>query len=103
MVKNSVETMQNPQTHKTRHIRQFIKNLNSILTKDQKELILKQKESRLDSENHFFIRFDKEKLTKNKQLEITDKGNCYHLKLSIAAFPTTRQNSLKIIDDIFSK
>ncbi len=86
---------------KSRHINQFVKDLNSMLKPEQKELLLNQKESRLDSENHFFIRFDKDKLLKENKFFITDKGNCYHLKMSIAAFPSTRENALKVVKAIF--
>ena len=86
---------------KQAHLSKFIKHLNKTLTEDQKRLILKQKESRLDNDNHFFLRFDKKKLVEKNILHITDKGNCYHLKFSIAAFPTTRQAALKSIEQIF--
>ncbi len=85
---------------KTRHINSFLKNLASELTLEQITLLKKQKESRLDVENHFFIRFDKQKLIR-KELHITDRGSCYHIKMSIAAFPTTRENALKVIDSLF--
>ena len=87
---------------KTRHINLFIKNLNNILTEKQKQLLIKQEESRLDNENHFFLRFDKDILINENRFFITDKGNCYHIKMSIAAYPTTRQNALKIVKKIFT-
>lgn len=88
---------------KTRHIAKFIENLNEKLDSGQKRLIIKQKESRLDLDNHFFLRFDKDKLIKDNQCFLTDTGNCYHIKMSIAAFPTTRENALKSVEEIFSK
>jgi RNA binding exosome subunit len=88
---------------KIRHISQFIDNLNLNLNDEQKQLLLRQKESRLDSKNHFLIRFDKDRLIKDNEFFITDCGNCYHIKMSVAAFPTTRENALKIIEQIFNK
>lgn len=87
---------------KTRHINKFIQHLNKILNQQQKELLLKQKESRLDEGNHFFVRFDKDKLIQENRFFITDKGNCYHLKMSIAAFPITRENALRVVEEIFA-
>ena len=87
---------------KTRHINSFLKNLNSILTDEQKQLLITQVESRLDEGNHFFIRFDKDILINENRFYITDKGNCYHLKMSIATFPTTREKALKIIKELFT-
>ena len=87
---------------KQRHIKEFIENLNQILNDEQKELLLRQKKSRLDESNHFFIRFDKEKLIDKNEFFITDKGNCFHIKMSIAAFPTTRGIAFKVLEKIFS-
>ena len=78
-----------------------MEHLNEILKEEQKSLLLKQKESRLDIENLFFMRFDKEKLIKDNIYFLTDKGNCFHVKMSIAAYPTTRKNAMKIVEDLF--
>ncbi len=86
---------------KTRHIRKFIENLKQTLNEEQIQLLLNQKESRLDQENHFFVRFDKDKLIQENKFFMTDKGNCFHIKISIAAFPTTRENALKVVEEIF--
>lgn len=86
---------------KTRHIKKFIEYLKGILDDQQKDLLLKQKESRLDESNHFFVRFDKDKLIDKGKYILTDKGNCYHLKISIAAFPATNENAFKIVEEIF--
>ena len=74
---------------KSRHTNAFIKHLLNKLTSKQKELLLNQEESRLDDHMHFFIRLDKEKLLK-EDYEVTDSGECFHIKLHIAAFPSKR-------------
>ncbi len=86
---------------KERHIKPTFEALLNRLTKEQKELLIKQKESRLDEDLEFFIRFDKTKLIKENKYLITDSGNCFHLKLSIASFPAKREIALAIIDKIF--
>ena len=85
---------------KQKHTTEFLKNLLNNLTSEQKELLLSQAESRLDEHLHFFIRLDKDKLL-NNEFEITDSGNCFHIKLSIAAFPAKREVGLEIINTIF--
>ncbi len=84
---------------KSRHTNAFMKHLLNKLTEEQEELLLNQEESRLDDHLHFFIRLDKEKLL-NKEYEITDSGNCFHIKLHIAAFPSKRKIALKAIEKL---
>ena len=86
---------------KTNLINRFLDFILSSLDKKQKELILKQIESRLDENLDFFIRFDKEEWMNNKKLELTDSGKCFHLKMSVAAFPKKREVGLKIINELF--
>jgi RNA binding exosome subunit len=87
---------------KVRHINALTNLLKENLDEGQKRLILKQKESRLDEHNHFFLRFDKDKLARENIFFLTDTGNCYHIKMSIAAFPTTRENALNVVEQLFS-
>lgn len=105
--KNNAEGVQNKKIvileliiKKDRHIKEFLKNLNNLLTKDQKELLIKQSDSRLDNSLHFFLRLDKDKLLNNEPL-LTDKGNCFHIKISLAVFPKKREKVLNILKDIF--
>jgi len=87
---------------KEKHTNAFIENLKEKLNNEQKELILKQAESRLDENLDFFLRFDKEKLINEDKLWLTDSGNCFHIKISIAAFPRKRENGLEIINKLFT-
>ena len=86
---------------KTNLINRFLDFILSSLDKKQKELILKQIESRLDENLDFFIRFDEDEWIKNNKLELTDSGKCFHLKINVAAFPRKREIGLKIINELF--
>lgn len=86
---------------KTSLINQFLLNLFSNLSPSQKTKLLKEKESRFDDEMHFFIRLDKQDMI-NNIYTITDSGDCFHLRFSIAAFPKKREIGLDIIEQIFS-
>lgn len=86
---------------KERHTNQFIKSLIKRLDDRQKELISSQLESRLDKELNFFLRFDKDELIKENKLKLTDKGNCFHIKMSIAAFPAKKENALSVVRELF--
>ena len=78
----------------------FLEFLTTKLTSEQKKLLLEQKESRTDELLYFFIRIEKDKWNNNKELVLTDAGNCIHLKIAIAAFPAKREIALKIVEKI---
>jgi len=85
------------------HTNLFLKNLAKNLADEQKSLIKKQADSRLDDElNFFFLRLDKIKLINENKLWLTDKGDCYHIRIKIAAFPHKREVALKTIEKIFT-
>ncbi|MFQ5475390.1 MAG: RNA-binding domain-containing protein [Candidatus Nanoarchaeia archaeon] len=86
---------------KRRHVNAFLKLLLKRLGDEQKELILRQADSRLDDELYFFIRLDKDALLNDYVWRITDRGNCYHIRLAIAAFPAKRDIALKKVRELF--
>lgn len=83
-------------------INQFLKNISDRMDNFQKNLILSQLESRLDSNLDFFIRFDKNSWINEEKLILTDSGKCFHLKISIAAFPKKREIALNVLKNLFS-
>ena len=88
----------------TKHnlINQFLKNLFSNLDESQRNQISNQTESRLDENLDFFLRFDKDSWVNDKKLILTDSGKCFHIKMSIAAFPKKREVALNVIKDLLS-
>jgi len=84
---------------KDRHINEFLKQLNKNL-QNQKQILLNQINTRLDNELKFFMRLDKSRLLNNEFLLI-DRGDCFHIKISIAAFPATKINTIGVIKQIF--
>lgn len=84
-------------------ISQFLDFILGNLDEVQKETLIRQAESRLDENLDFFIRFDKESWIKDKKLELTDSGKCFHTKMRIATFPSKREVALKTISDLFRK
>jgi len=86
---------------KSGNINKFIGSILERLTIDQKNLIKKQLGSRLDLKNNFYLRLEKDKLQENI-FHITDDGNCYHMKMSVAAFPSTREKALGLLERLFS-
>ena len=84
-------------------INKFLGSLLGSLSEVQKGQILQQAESRLDNNLDFFIRIGKDALVRDRKIFITDSGNCFHLKINVAAFPKKREVALKIINKLFSK
>src|SRR3989338_710954 len=84
-------------------VSQFLKNLLNNLDENQKNTILAQLESRLDKNLDFFLRFDKDLWINEKKLVLTDSCKCFHLKISIAAFPKKREIALNVINNLFSE
>jgi len=86
---------------KQRHLSKFIEFLKTNLDEEQKALLINQANSRLDDDMCFFIRFDKERWLEDSKLWITDDGYCFHLKLTIAAYPAKKEKALETIKKIF--
>lgn len=86
---------------KQAHTTRFLKQLLNKLTKEQKQLLLDQKESRLDNELNFYIRIDKNTWLNERKIELTDSGKCFHIKMHIASFPARRPDALAAVEKIF--
>jgi RNA-binding protein len=86
---------------KEAHTNIFIKTLKDLLKAEQCKTILDQKWSRLDEELFFYIRLDKEAALKDV-FELTDSGECIHIKMHVAAFPKNKETALKVVQEIFS-
>lgn len=84
---------------KPRHIRLFLENLMKKLGEEQRKTLQWQLHSRLDDENYFFIRLLKSAVFQGKY-ELTDTGECYHVRISIAAYPNTRQAAVEAVKKI---
>ena len=87
---------------KERHTNKFMGNLIENLDEEQRKLILSQLESRLDDKLNFFLRFDKDEYMNNDKLNLTDSGNCFHIEISVAAFPKKRDLALEIVRKVFN-
>ena len=85
---------------KERHIAAFIEYLSSHLSAEQKELLQRQAESRIDHELNFYLRLDKAKLLQG-QYWITDEGDCFHIKISLAVFPKKLEKAIELAKEMF--
>lgn len=82
---------------KNRHVKAFLDNLLSKISSTNRQMLLRQLDSRIDSDANFFVRLEKETLAKRNELLVTDGGNCYHTKIKLAAYPSNKETAMKIL------
>ena len=91
---------------KQKHTNDFIKHIFSNIGKDAVETLKSQIETRVDENASFFLRLDKYELMINGKYILTDSGNCFHIKMSIAAYPSNKEKAViianQMIDDYLS-
>lgn len=89
-------------TEKSSHNKCLVNMLFSNLSEKDRKRIGKQYLTRLSSEGYFFIRLKKDKLLHQK-FELTDGGDCYHIKIKLAGFPAKWDEFVKTAELLLSK
>lgn len=84
---------------KESHINEWVRWFVGKLSVAQRKLLWDQAETRLDEQNHFFLRIDKQAWFEDRII-ITDLGNCYHIDMAIASFPARRENAMRVVESI---
>ncbi|PIY60435.1 hypothetical protein COY95_01785 [Candidatus Woesearchaeota archaeon CG_4_10_14_0_8_um_filter_47_5] len=82
---------------KPRHCNQFLKALFARFSDEQKAIIKEKLDRRITDDLCLYFRFDKDRFLAENQLFFVDTGNCFHLKISLAAFPRTKDAAKKIV------
>ncbi|WP_321421070.1 RNA-binding protein [uncultured Methanobacterium sp.] len=96
--KNQVIILQGKITKK-RELKDFLEKLHS-LNPSAKKRILRELESKMDERGNLFLRFDKQRAYLG-DLKVVDHGDSLHLKLKIAAYPSRKEEALKVARQIF--
>lgn len=68
------------------------------LSDEDRKTLIRQMDSRLDQKLNFYIRLDKDRLLEGNYV-ITDTGNCFHFKMSVAAYPNKRETAKEMLLD----
>ncbi|MBI2108222.1 hypothetical protein HYT54_03785 [Candidatus Woesearchaeota archaeon] len=79
------------------HTSKFLKHILGLLDSHGKKTLLSQLDSRIDEDLNFYLRIGKDEWLQDRKLAITDSGKCFHIKVSMAAFPRKRENAIKLI------
>ncbi len=88
----------NLEIDKNREINDFLKLLKYNLSDEQINYLLKERKP--DEKANFFIRFDKKSVL-DKSLELTEDGDCYHIRVSLAAYPSNADTAYGVLEEIF--
>lgn len=87
-------------TDKDRHNKEIIAKLGDILGEEQQETIISD-ESRVDEKGNLYIRLDRDLLENEGVAQLVDHGNCYHIKIMLAAFPKNKKAAMNVAKKLF--
>ncbi|MBI2175944.1 hypothetical protein HYU40_01155 [Candidatus Woesearchaeota archaeon] len=88
---------------KKRHVKAFLDSLLPRISGTDRQMLLRQLDLRVDSDANFFVRFEKEMLAKHNELLVTDSGNCYHVKIKMAAYPSSKETAIKLLRELIGE
>ncbi len=87
---------------RNRQINDFMKAVKEKLSITDREMMIKQINTRLDDNLDFFFRLSKSELIEEGKCVVVDDGNCYHFKCHIATFPQNKKKAKELIQDFLS-
>lgn len=79
----------------------FLSYLINNLDIPTRQVLVDQIEKRLDEGLNFFLRLEKSSMFIDRGLQLTNKGNCLHVKLKIAVFPKRREEAIRALKEYF--
>ncbi len=82
-------------------INHLMKFISRNLSNEEKLQIIQEAELRVDDHLDFFLRFDKEEWMQHRKLQLTTKGNCFHLAFAMAAYPKSKERAVALVKEIF--
>jgi RNA binding exosome subunit len=84
---------------KATHTNALIKKFQEIFSQEQKNKLLEE-ENRIDDNCDFYFRLNKKDFLEEKY-ELTDSGDCFHIKINVASFPKKKEAARKVLEKIF--
>lgn len=90
------------QISKDKQTKEIIKIIKENLSEEDIEKIISQK-NRIDEEGNLYLRLDKSSLIEKSEMKLTDSGDCFHVKIQIAAYPKTKEKAEVVVKELFSK
>ena len=87
---------------KNRLINDLIDFIKSKLSSEDKEMMIRQLDSRIDDGLNFFFRLSKKQLEEGK-FTVVDHGHCYHFKCHVVTYPKSRDAAIKLLIELLSQ
>ncbi len=84
--------------NKNKHINDQLSFLKKNFSEKDLDYLLNNRKP--DEKSNFFIRLDKDEF-QNKKIKLTEQGDCVHIRISLAAFPSNAENAYKVLEEIF--
>ena len=88
-------------TEKNRHNTLVLDSIFSHLSSMDIQRLASELPTRIDDNGFFYIRLDKQSLLKN-EYKITEKGDCFHVKIKLVSFPACFEGYLKTATTLLS-
>ena len=89
-------------TSKDKHNTLLSDTIFSNMNINDVDKIYNEIESRLNEEGYFYLRFDKDKFMK-QIYQLTESGDCFHIKFKMAGFPAKRSAFIESINAMLNK
>lgn len=88
---------------KNRIINEFMNHISEKLNHNDKAMLVRQLDSRIDDELNFFFRLSKKRLLEDNCFVVVDHGNCFHFKCHIATYPKNKDKAKELLSDFLEK
>lgn len=82
---------------KERVIKEFMNSVLAKLSKSDKEMLIRQINTRLDDDLNFYFRLSKKQVINDGVFGVVDHGNCYHFRCHVATYPKSKNKAKQLI------
>lgn len=79
---------------------EFLKIITNKLNESDKKFLIETLDSRIDDKCQFYLRIKLNEFIEKQKFALTDEGDCIHFKAKIAAYPASKENATKIIQEL---
>jgi len=82
---------------RNRQINEMMDFTKDKLSDSDKEMLVRQIDSRVDEETNFFFRLSKSKWINDEKYVVVDHGDCFHFRCHVATYPQNKEKAEQIV------